>query len=280
MMRYGWLSDLHLNFVDDETRALFFEDLSAHDVDGWLVSGDLGESLSLVDNLKAFNTELTAPTFFVLGNHDFYHSSLAAVSSTVSSVCSASDRLTWLTESAPIELNSRLMLVGDDCWSDGRLGNAADTPVELNDFSLIEDLSGLTRKDLLLRVNELGSNSGIRLESKLASAADGQSDVLIVTHVPPFAGATWHRGKISSPDFLPWFSCAAAGEAILKVASAHPETTFVVLCGHTHSGGQYSAAANVTVHTARAEYGFPGVHAILEVADDGYMRIVQPPSMG
>jgi len=273
-MKFGWLSDIHLNFVDEKSLSIFFKDLSAHDVDGWLVSGDLGEAQSIVKYLEEFNSKLASPTYFVLGNHDFYHGSLAEVASRVSLTCSDSHRLTWLTESAPIKIHGGLMLVGDDCWSDGRLGNFADTPVELNDFYLIEELSGLTRKELVSRVNELGSISAARMGRKLGFAAASCSNVLVVTHSPPFKGATWHEGEISSPDWLPWFSCDAAGTAILRVASANPDTKFVVLCGHTHSGGIYSPTSNVTVHTARAEYGSPAVQAIIEVESDGCLRVV------
>ena len=273
-MKLGWLSDIHLNFLDEEARARFFEDLSACKVDGWLVSGDLGEAPSIVRYLIEFNSKLSAPTYFVLGNHDFYHGSLAEVTARVSALNSANNRLAWLTESAPLQLCDDLILVGDDGWSDGRLGNFADTPVELNDFFLIEELSGLTRKDLVARVNDLGAKSAARLQEKLDFAAAQSSNVLVVTHSPPFEGATWHEGEISSPDWLPWFSCEAAGKAILKTADANRDTNFVVLCGHTHSGGQYSPTANVTVHTAHAEYGRPAVQAVVEFESDGCLRLV------
>ncbi len=262
-MKLAWLSDVHLNFLDEAGRDRFFEDLAAHAVDAWLVSGDIGDARSIIGYLGEFERRLAVPTYFVLGNHDFYGGSLAEVTANVSSVSSSSDRLVWLTVTGPKMLGHDLALVGDDCWSDGRLGNPMSTPVELNDFFQIKELTGLSRRDLVGRLNRLGDESAIRLSTKLEAAATRCSSVLMVTHPPPFEGATWHEGKVSPPDWLPWFSCEAAGAALMKVAGEHQDTSFIVLCGHTHNGGRYSPRSNVTVYTAWAKYGSPTVQAIV-----------------
>jgi hypothetical protein len=97
--------------------------------------------------------------------------------------------------------------------------------------------------------------------------------VIVVTHPPPFEGATWHEGSTTSDEWLPWFSCKAAGDALLEVAEKHPDTSFLVLCGHTHSGGVYSPRANVEVRTAPAEYGSPVVQAVVELDGSGHLSI-------
>ncbi len=216
-MKLGWVSDVHLNFLDDSGRGHFFSDLSAHEVDAWIVAGDIGEADSITGYLRDFE-----------------------------------------------RLLSVIALVGDDGWSDGRLGNPMGTPVELNDFHLISELQGHTRTELIRRLNQLGDEAAARLRMKLDDAADRCTNVVVVTHPPPFKGACWHEGRISSPDWLPWFSCEAVGTAITESADAHPNTRFLVLCGHTHGGGLYSPRANVVAHTASAEYGRPGVQAVIE----------------
>lgn len=274
-MKLGWLSDIHLNFLDTTKRSRFFDCLSDHDVQGWLLSGDIGESGSVVKYLREFGDRLTVPTYFVLGNHDFYGGSIVRVRADVSASSSSSARLVWLTEVGPERLGPNIALVGDDCWADGRLGNPRETSVELNDFRLIKELSGHTRPDLLGILNRLGDESSARLGEKLRCAAAMCSNVVVVLHVPPFAGATWHQGAISSPDFLPWFSSEAAGVAVAAAASAHPDTSFTVFCGHTHSGGQFSPSPNVMVHTAQAEYARPAVQAVIEFDDDGRLRLTE-----
>lgn len=263
-MRLGWLSDIHLNFLDVLGREQFMETLSARSVDAWLLSGDVGEAPSVVPYLKELERAVSAPVYFVLGNHDFYRGSFRTILSEVHSLAQSSDRLVWLTRDGPQLLAPNLALVGDDGWADGRLGDPLGTPVELNDFHLIEELTGHPRSELVRRLNRLGKESAARLGPKLEEAARECENVVVVTHVPPFEGASWHEGGISSPDWLPWFSCEAVGMAILRAAEGHPDTDFLVLCGHTHSPGQYSPVSNVVVHTAGASYGRPAVQATLE----------------
>jgi len=268
-MKLGWLSDVHLNFLDNAQRARFFAELSAHEVQGWLLSGDIGEADSVVGYLREFGDRLAVPTYFVLGNHDFYGGSLAAVRTDVLAASSGGSKLVWLTGVGPVRLDGSVVLVGDDCWADGRLGNPMGTPVELNDFHLIEELSGHSRAGLVSHLNRLGDAAAVRLSGKLHGAAAMCPNVVVVLHVPPFEGATWHQGEISSSDWLPWFSCSAMGMVLADAAVRYPDTSFTVLCGHTHSGGQFSPSPNMVVHTASAEYYRPGVQAVVEFGADG-----------
>ena len=75
-MRLGWMSDIHLNFLDEEGLRSFFFDLSSYQVDGWLISGDIGESSNVINFLGLLASASDCPVYFVLGNHDFYGSSL------------------------------------------------------------------------------------------------------------------------------------------------------------------------------------------------------------
>ena len=272
-MTLGWVSDVHLNFLDDLGRERFFDELSALEVDGWIVSGDIGEADSIVSYLREFEDQLPVPTYFVLGNHDFYRGSIAQVSAEVSALAESSERLVWLTNTGVVACGEGIALVGDDGWSDGRLGDPMDTPVELNDFHLISELTDHTRTELVRRLNQLGDESAARLRVKLEDAVARCANVVVVTHPPPFKGACWHDGSVSSPDWLPWFTCDAAGVAIAEIADAHPDTQFLVLCGHTHSGGEYSPSTNVVVHTASAEYGRPVVQAVIGFNKAGRPRV-------
>lgn len=224
--KLGWLSDIHLNFLSESEVRRFFGQLAASDVDGWLVSGDIGEVRSVAGYLRLFATELPCRTYFVLGNHDCYGGSLAGVRAEMERLSRQSDRLVWLTASDPQAPGDCVAIVGDDGWGDGRFGNARRTPVELNDFLLIDELAGLTRQALVRTLNTWGDQAAARL--------------------------------------VPWFACQATGEAILACAKDSPRTDFLVLCGHTHGGGVHAPAPNVVVHTAAAEYGTPEVQRSFE----------------
>ena len=162
------------------------------------MTGDIGEADSIPQYLADFAC-LPTGTFFVLGNHDFYRGSIARVSADVAALSSARQQLTWLTNTGCAQLNPEVAIVGDDGWSDGRLGNPTTTPIMLNDFHLIEELTGLSRCRLVQRLNELGDQAASRLRPKLHNAASQYANVVILTHAPPFEGACWHEGRTSSP---------------------------------------------------------------------------------
>jgi hypothetical protein len=89
--------------------------------------------------------------------------------------------------------------------------------------------------------------------------------VIVLMHVPPFRGACWYQQAPSDDNWAPHFVCQAAGEVLLEVAAAHPDRELLVLCGHTHGGGEYRPRPNLTVLTAEAEYGRPQIQRIFEV---------------
>jgi Icc protein len=271
-LKLGWLSDLHLNFLDAPGRRRFMEELAARTEDAWLFSGDLGEAPTVVAYLEELGTLLPVPLYFVLGNHDFYRGSIEGVTEDVASLSRSRDGLVWLTEAEPRLLAPGLALVGDDGWGDARLGDPQGTLVMFNDFFLIQELTGHRKPELVRRLNLLGDESARRLGPKLEAAAGQCRNVIVVTHVPPFEGACWHEGTTSSEGWLPWLTCDAVGRTILDVAGRHAATRFLVLCGHTHSLGRYAPAPNVLVHTAGASYGDPSVQGFVDF-DGGSMRL-------
>ncbi|MGD1048474.1 MAG: metallophosphoesterase [Candidatus Krumholzibacteriaceae bacterium] len=264
-MRLGWISDIHLNFLDQAGCRRFLGDLASHDADAWLLGGDIGEAASVVEFLRMIDAALLCKTYFTLGNHDFYGGSLKEVRAQVRELVSQSERLVYLTESDAQLLDCGIAIVGDDSWGDARYGDALGTPVEMNDFFVIEDLAGRSRSALVRTMNGLGDEAAARLSPKLERAAASCEDVVALMHVPPFREAAWHQGWRSDDDWVPWFSCRAVGEAILSCARTHPQVSFLVLCGHTHGSGVYSPLPNVTVHTAEAEYGAPRIQRFFEV---------------
>ncbi len=264
-MKLGWLSDIHLNFLETQAAHEFVASVSPIDVDAWALSGDIGEANSVIEFLRLLATLVPATTYFTLGNHDFYGSSLARVRREVGHVVAGSDRLVWLTEAEPQLLDGAVAVVGDEAWADARLGNALGTLVELTDFFAIEELSGLDRRALIRTLNALGDEAAARLAPKLDKAAASCRRVVVVTHVPPFREAAWHQGRPSHDDWLPWFSCHAVGEVLLQCARRNPTVDFLVLCGHTHGSGVCSPEPNVTVHTAAAEYGAPRVQGVFDL---------------
>jgi predicted MPP superfamily phosphohydrolase len=64
---------------------------------------------------------------------------------------------------------------------------------------------------------------------------------------------------------LPFFVCKAVGDVLLEAARSHPGYQILVLCGHTHGGGEVQLLENLRVVTGPAEYGKPKIQPVLQV---------------
>ncbi len=264
-MRLAWMTDIHLNFLDSEAVTRFLRRVAKMEVDRLLIAGDIGEADSLLNYLSAIHDLCPVPIYFVLGNHDYYRGSVEYLRSKLPRFLAANPRLTWLGDSPVISLTDSTALIGHDSWADGRLGDYAKSTVELNDFALIGEFLGCSKFDRLSVMQKFAEQAAKHFEVTLPQALSKHSRVIIVTHVPPFEGATWHRGKISAPDWLPLFSCKVVGEVLSSIMQQHPEKQAVVLCGHTHSGGEYYPLPNLQVLTGTARYGHPKIQQLLTI---------------
>ena len=269
-MRLAWATDLHLDVISQVRRRRFLDSIRDR-ADALVVSGDIAESTSLVGTLHEMDAVLGRPIYFVLGNHDYYHGSVAGTRRSVAAAVVGSRFLTYLSGADVVELTPGTALVGHDGWGDARLGDFEASEVLLNDFYLVDELrqwrDRLTLDKPRLRevLQTLGDEAAAHLKRVLPAAAARYPQVIVDTHVPPFRDAAWYQGRPSGDDYLPFFTCKAAGDALLEAAGAHPRCRFVVLCGHTHGGGEVQILENLRVATGAAEYGKPRIQQVIEV---------------
>ena len=137
--------------------------------------------------------------------------------------------------------------------------------VALNDYRLIEELSGLPGFARLAKLNALGDEAASYLETQARLALTTHKHVLVLTHVPPFRAACWHEGRISDDNFLPHFACRVVGERLMAVMREHPAQRMDVLCGHTHGEGFVQVLDNLSVTTGGAEYGSPKLQRVISL---------------
>ncbi|MBA3550581.1 MAG: metallophosphoesterase [Nannocystis sp.] len=280
-MRVAWATDIHLDFLGDEQVRAFAATLAQERPEAVVLSGDLSHAELLEHHLRLLAGVLTCPIYFVLGNHDYYGSSIVDVRQAVVELCARRSRLRWLPACGVVSLSAETALIGIDGWADARLGDPAHTTVVLNDFFHIAELAatldpqvrarpGLLRasdREPLHRVlRELGDVEAARCDELLTAALASHPQVLIVTHIPPFAAACWHEGRLSDDNWLPYFSCAALGEVLRAQARAHPQRRLMVLCGHTHGAGEAQIEPNLRVLTGGAVYRRPQLQQVLELA--------------
>ena len=265
--RLAWATDVHLNFLSATGIDAFREALARQEADAVVITGDIAEAPTLDSLLSVLAAELKTPIYFVLGNHDFYRGSIPEVREVARAMSRRSPWLGYLPAAGVVELTPEIALVGVDGWSDGRLGDYLRSPVMLNDYLLIAELSGLGKGARLDRLNALGDAEAEALRGPLTQAIARYRRVIVATHVPPFKEACWHDGRASNDDWLPHFSCHAVGEVLREAALAHPGKKIRVLCGHTHGQGQAEILPNLKVMTGGAEYGEPRIQGVIELGE-------------
>jgi Icc protein len=263
-MRIAWATDIHLDHADHTRRERFYQALRDADPNVLLLAGDMGEASTVEGYLHALENELKRPIYFVLGNHDFYRGSIAQVRQRAKAMTRQSSWLRWLPAMEVVELTPRWCLIGHDGWSDGRFGDFQRSPVQLNDYLLIEELRPLSREQLWGQLNALGDEAARYFSHVLPRALARFQEVILLTHVPPFREACLYQGKPGHPHWLPHFTCRAVGEVLAAIMAKHPECGLTVLCGHTHGAAEVHVLPNLRVKSGAAEYGTPYLQGILE----------------
>jgi predicted MPP superfamily phosphohydrolase len=268
-MKLAWLTDIHLNFLDSDARRKFYEEIINTHCDAVLISGDIAEAPSLADLLHEMVNQIKKPIYFILGNHDYYRGTVDVVRKTIATLTKTHEQLFWLPVSGIQLLTNDIILLGQDGWSDGRLGDYQNSKVALNDSRMIIDLAQkkiLGNSQLLEKMQQLADMDAVALQNDLARAVSQHPKrIIVLTHIPPFKGACFCNGKNSDKNWLPFFSSKATGDVLMQVANNNPSIDFLVLCGHTHSEGSYQPIANLAIKAGKAEYYHPVVQEIIMI---------------
>jgi predicted phosphohydrolase len=268
-MKLAWLTDIHLNFINDIARQNFYQKIVDTQCDGVLISGDIAEAPSVESMLREMASCIQKPIYFVLGNHDYYRGQINEVRNAMSALTESNKNLFWLPVSGIQELDQDTFLVGQDGWADGRYGDYANSTVVLNDSRMISELfqeKMLGRYQLLEKMQQLADADALSLKEDLIKAVSkNPKKILVLTHVPPFKEACLHMGKMSDENWLPYFSSKAIGDVLVDIAGQHPTIDFLVFCGHTHSEAKYQSIGNLVVEAGKAEYYRPEIQKIIMV---------------
>jgi 3',5'-cyclic-AMP phosphodiesterase len=262
----AWITDPHLNFLDHDAVYSFCAELAQEKADGYLITGDIGEAPNVANYLNILDAHVDRPIYFVLGNHDFYRGSISVVRRKITQLCLGYPNLHWLPMAGIVPLTSETCLIGHDGWADGRYGDYTNVSVRLNDWVLIDELTGMTRADRLEKLQALGDESAAHFRSVLPLALSRFQHVIVAIHVPPFKEACWFEGRMSSDAWLPHISCKAAGDVLREIMAGSPDRRMTVYCGHTHGEGEAQILPNLRVFTGGAEYRAPKLQRIVSVS--------------
>jgi 3',5'-cyclic AMP phosphodiesterase CpdA len=264
-MKLAWATDIHLDWLQPEQVAAFYDAIAASGAEAVLLTGDLAVARILEPLLVQLAERVARPVYLVLGNHDFWGSGTEAVWADMRALSERVPHLTWLGGVGPVPLTARTCVLGHDGWYDGRLGDYANSPIRLNDFRRMSDFSRRGEASILDVMQRLSAVGVEHVRAQLPAALVAYEHVVLLTHVPPFREVTRHLGQISGDAWLPFMSCRAMGDLLVEVMTAHPERRMTVLCGHTHSPWPADVLPNLRVQAGHAEYGAPALQPGLEV---------------
>ena len=264
-MKIAWLTDIHLNFLTASAIQDFISGVKAGKPEAILISGDIGESHDVAELLYSMQQALNCPIYFILGNHDYYLSSIKDVRSVIVELEANTKELIYLTFSECVPLTENTILMGHDSWSDGRYGDYESSDVMLNDYYYISDFVGLDKSKRLIVMQSLAQEAAEHFRKCLIEAFDKVENVILLTHVPPFKEACLYQGKISDKIFLPHFSCKIVGDVIIEIMKARPDKNLTVLCGHTHDMAEVNILPNLKVLAGKTEYGSPEIQRIIQI---------------
>lgn len=247
-MWLNWITDCHLDRAAIAGRRWSLDSLQG--VTAPLLStGDLSNGKRLVADLQILADRVGGPLYYVLGNHDHYGSSIAAVRDAVIALAEHRPEIQWLPPHGVVRLDSETLLVGVDGWSDGRAGNPLVSRLRLNDDRLIAELSERSSALERLMVRRLLADADAkRLKVLLTRAAEQEPQrIIVATHIPPLVEAINPRSRAARPEWYPLLICVAVGRVLQRFASEHPEISLLVLSGHVHAPYEVQAAPNLLI---------------------------------
>ncbi len=120
-MKFTWITDIHLNFLEREQRLEFYSSIASDNKDIVLISGDIAEAPKVKYYLAEMALAIEKPIYFVLGNHDYYRSHVEDTRKAIIELTSDQPLLHWLREK--VYYFDDTALVGVDGWADGRYGD-------------------------------------------------------------------------------------------------------------------------------------------------------------
>lgn len=258
-----WLSDLHLDAANEQRQRQLFNVMLAEHSDAILIGGDISNGTASFAYMKYIASLTKQPIYFVLGNHDFYYSSIEKNREMARQLSKECGNLIYLTDGVIAELAPETGLVGHDGWSDGRVGNFLDSTIMLNDYLLIEELKNISHTERLKRLEALGDEGAIYAKIALEKAFEKYGQVIFLTHTPPFREACCYEGKMSDDNWAPHFVCRALGDALMEVMNDRSDKRLLVLCGHSHSSADVQILPNLRVVAGHSDLGTPTVQGVV-----------------
>jgi len=244
--KYLWFTDLHLNRVSPIKKVLFINHIIKEKPKAIFLTGDISNGMILYYDLYLLARFIKCPIYFILGNHDYWNSSIEKTHNKVKLLCDKFPNLIWLSEQDFIELNEDVAVIGDEGWFDGRNGNTDYLKLTVDQY-FIEDFRHYKSMDEKLEHwRKMSFESSLKIKDKLQKALNkGYKTVYILTHFPPWVEATRARGTFLEKFWLPYNTNVKMGQTIEQVMKNRLKSKVIVLCGHIHADTIIHVSSNI-----------------------------------
>lgn len=269
MAQYAWATDIHLDFLanrPDETLT-FMESLVKSNPTGIFLTGDISTAKGIVYHLSAIEKVAQRPIYFVLGNHDYFGSSIVEIRKTMRELSNVSPFLRYMPTMPYYTLTPSTAVVGHDCWYDALNGDWQKSNFEMSDWNAIHEFHEVrgNMSSVVTMARKLAHEGVTHLHNAIKQAVRHHKNIVILSHYPPFRESHIHQGKVGDDNAQPWFTCKMLGDMLLDASKAFPNHQFTVLAGHTH--GKYNGKINdnLIVNVGEAEYWYPKLQGLMDI---------------
>ena len=170
-----WITDAHLDHLDEAVEHAWFEKLANAKAEMLLLGGDTANARVFSRILGKVRRVFAGKIALVAGNHDYYHTSISGFREKLAGLQRSGIIVFELgCQSSPLQLSKGVYLCGSGGWGDATAGYADASGMALNDENLIAelktaDLTGLLRK--------LGMESAKHLQDQLSAVPQDASCV-------------------------------------------------------------------------------------------------------
>ena len=257
--KYLWFSDTHLDQVLPWVLLKFIAHVIKERPKGIFLTGDISNGKLTPWHLKILATFISCPIYFVLGNHDYYLSSIDKVHDKIRKLCKRYPNLIWITEAGIIPINDETAIIGNEGWYDAANGKPGYLKLTI-DWWMTKNFRKLPSMRHRMRVwREMSQRSVDDIVAKLEYAIKlGYKNIYILTHFPPWKEATMHIGTLLEGFWLPYNVNLRLGQALEDVMKRHEDRYITVLSGHTHDKFEIRITSNITCKvSANHLFGIP-----------------------
>lgn len=270
MKKIAWATDLHLNFLEQDHLENVINQFANLPVDGYLLTGDISEAPVLEAHLKQFESTVKRPIYFVLGNHDVWHSSFQKVHSEIASLSLKNENLNWLQSSDPIFITDKTAIVGADGWYDGGYGDWRHSGIQMNDWWRVEEfhefIATSNLQGIMSFCAKIANDCAISASSKLKNAFSRVDHCLFATHIPPWLQISRYRGRETDIHAQPYYISKCMGDMLVNtMGDLQKSKKLEVFAGHTHFEGSAQINSQIFARVGGAEYYKPTLVDIIEV---------------